>query len=390
MPSLRLSMFRLTGKTVYLISHERWGEMKISKHHYAHELAHRGCQVFFIEPPDLSRQGISVTPSLEHPGLHIVRYRPFFRGKRFLPPSIYSLLIRMQVRSIIRAIGHKPDVIWCFQGYLYHNLRYFGAGINLFFAADHFPSEELPSELDSADLILTVSATIRQRLLTKGVSCHQINHGLQRIFAEKALQKLGQPVLQRQRLQPVVGYSGNLRIETIDRRAMLEVIRSLPGYQFVFWGSYQAQDLNLYGLRDPDTENFLSQLQCLPNVVLRGPLPAAQLAEEMNGVDILWLCWQFKGLPNRDNANSHKILEYLSTGIPVITHEVLAYEQTDLMYMLPMDQASDFPDFFIKTAALVLQGEDATLPRRRISFALENSYAHHLDHIEQLMNAIQS
>jgi len=389
MPSLRLSMFRLTGKTVYLISHERWGAMKISKHHYAQELAHRGCQVFFLEPPDLAYEGISITPSLEHHRLHIVRYRPIFRGKRFLPPFLYSLLIRMQVRALLRAIGQKPDLIWCFQGYLYQDLRYFGASHSLFFAADHFPREEPPTELYSSDLILTVSDTIRQRLLAKGFSCQQINHGLQRTFAERALQNWQQYGSRKQNQPPVVGYSGNLRIETIDHKAMLEVIRRLPGYQFVFWGSYQENDLNLYGLRGPETEAFLHQLQCFPNVILRGPLPADQLAEEINGVDILWLCWQFKGLPNRDNANSHKILEYLSTGIPVITHAVLAYADSDLMYMLPMDQAADFPDFFCKTAAMVSEGEDPSLVSRRISFAVENAYARHLDYIEGLLNDIR-
>ena len=98
---------------MYIISLERWGVMKISKHHYAMELAARGCRVYFIESPDLSERGVRVEPSAEHPEIRIVRYRPVTRGRRFLPGFLYGWLVRWQVRLLADAIGARPDVVLC-------------------------------------------------------------------------------------------------------------------------------------------------------------------------------------------------------------------------------------------------------------------------------------
>lgn len=379
-------MFRFRDKTVYIISLERWGLMKISKHHYAVELAHRGCRVYFIEPPDLGQKGVSIRPCDEHLAIRIVRYRPVFRGKRFLPARLFSVLVRLQVRRILRAIGHPPDVVWCFQGNLFQDLQVFGATCNIFFAADHFDGPRMPPELASADLVLAVSDTIHRRIREGGYPVRRVNHGLQRAFQALGEGNLAGGAPRPLPARPVVGYSGNMRIETIDRVGMLRVVRSHPELDFIFWGSYKTGDLNLYGLRDEATESFLQELQALPNVDLRGPLPSEALAREMNEVDMLWICWRFHNLPNRDNSNSHKILEYLSTGIPVISHAVQSYEETGLLYMIPMEQGDDFPDFFRHMVARIREGEDPGLFRRRIAYALDNSYAKQVDRIEAMLN----
>jgi hypothetical protein len=379
-------MFRFQGKTVYIISLERWGLMKISKHHYALELAHRGCRVYFIEPPELGQAGVHIRACADHPGIRIVNYRPIFRGKRYLPRFLFSALVRLQIRRILHAIGHPPDVVWCFQAFLFQNLRDFGAPVNIFFAADHFGGPDIPPELASADLILAVSDTIHRRIVSHGYPVRRINHGLQRAFLELAEQRLAEGSPRTLSERPVVGYSGNMRIETIDRASMLRVIRSNPGLRFVFWGSYKTSDLNLFGLTDEATELFLRELQAQPNVELRGPVSSDRLAAEMHEVDVLWICWRFQDLPNRDNSNSHKILEYLSTGIPVFSHAVQSYEGSGLLYTLPMDQADDFPAFFSRMLAQVAEGEDPELFRRRIAYALDNSYARQVDRIESMLN----
>lgn len=386
MPSTPSNMFRFHDKTVYIISLERWGLMKISKHHYALELANRGCRVYFIEPPELGQAGVKIRECQDHPGIRIVNYRPVFRGKRFLPSFLFSLLVRLQVRRILKAIGQPPDVVWCFHAFLFLDLRAFGAPVNIFFAADHFGGPGIPPELASADLILAVSETIHRRIVDQGFPVRRINHGLQRAFLERAERRLAQGSPKTMPERPIIGYSGNMRIETIDRVSMLRVIRSHPGLRFVFWGSYKTSDLNLFGLTDEATESFLREMQALPNVEFRGPVPSEQLAAEMHEVDLLWLCWRFDDLPNRDNSNSHKILEYLSTGIPVVSHAVLSYEGSGLLYMLPMEQVHEFPSFFSRMLEQMRDGEDPALFRRRIAYALDNSYARQVDRIEAMLN----
>lgn len=104
-------MYPLRDKTVYLISPERWGKMRISKHHYALELADRGCTVYFIEPPTLDTQGVTIRQTDDHPRVYVVTYKPVFRGERFLPAVIFEWLLRRQIRLLVDQIGRKPDVV---------------------------------------------------------------------------------------------------------------------------------------------------------------------------------------------------------------------------------------------------------------------------------------
>lgn len=382
-------MFRFEGKTVYIISLERWGVMKISKHHYAMELAARGCRVFFIESPDLTEKGVRIEACNDHPNIRIVRYRPVTRGRRFLPGFLYARLVTWQVRLLTGAIGTRPDVVLCFRGNLFEDLRKFGATLSVYFAADHFETSALPPELATADLVLAVSDSIRRKLTDAGYRVSRINHGLQRIFEDMA-RSLPSPGTAPDRIArppAVVGYSGNLLIDCLDREAMLEVVRSHPGLRFVFWGTCRTDDSNLFGLKDADTEAFLHSLREAPNVTLRGPLPAAELAREMRDCDLFWICFRFKGMQHRDNSNAHKLLEYLSTGKPVISHVVSDYAGTDLFYMLPRERADEYPAFFSRVLEGLAGGEDPELVGKRIRWALDNTYTRQLDRIEGMINA---
>lgn len=385
-------MFRFEGKTVYIISLERWGVMKISKHHYAMELAARGCRVYFIESPDLSEQGVRIEPCADHPSIRIVRYRPVTRGRRFLPGFLYGLLVRWQVRLLVKAIGVRPDVVLCFRGDLFDNLRRFGASLNIYFAADLFATPALPRELASADLILAVSESIHRKLTEAGYKVSRIRHGLQRVFEDMARQveaALSAAGATGTRQPAVVGYSGNLLIDCLDREAMLEVIRSHPGLRFVFWGSCRTADSNLLGVMDAGTEAFLEALRESPNVTLRGPVPAARLAEEMRDCDVFWICYRFEGMTHRDNSNTHKLLEYLATGKPVISRTVSDYAGTGLFHMLPDERADEYPAFFSQVLEGLAAGEDPAVVEKRIHWALDNTYTRQLDRIEGMVNAMR-
>ncbi len=81
----------------------------------------------------------------------------------------------------------------------------------------------------------------------------------------------------------VAGYSGNLRMEALDRITMMPVIGGNPGIKFIFWGSYKTQDLNLGGVEDKDTDAFISFLEVQPNVELRGVVRSEQLQIQNEG-----------------------------------------------------------------------------------------------------------
>lgn len=379
-------MFQFRDKTVFIISPERWGTMKVSKHHYALELAAQNCRVYFIEPPQLSNTVIEIKTCADHPLISIVNYKPVFRGKRFLPSFLYSLLLKQQVKVLLKKIKATPDVVWSFQGYLFQNLQWFGAPVNLFFAADQFWYNELPAEVYSATISLAVSDTIYERIKQSGRPVYMIGHGLQKNFVHGAEELLKNGSIVSEKKKITAGYTGNLRMEALDRSTMMKVIEQNPEVKFIFWGSYQPTDLNLGGVTNKDADAFISFLENKCNVELRGVVNSEELLKQVKEADLFWLCWKIGVNGLWDGSNSHKLLEYLSTGKPVVAHHVSSYENTDLLYMLPVKENSGYAALFQQTVELVKKGEAKELIDKRLQTAVENSYSKKLQQIESLIN----
>jgi glycosyltransferase involved in cell wall biosynthesis len=379
-------MFQFRGKTVFIISPERWGVMKVSKHHYALELAEMDCRVFFIEPPDLQLKGITITSCEDHAHIRLVKYKPVFRGKRFLPAFVYSILLRWQIKKILAKIETKPDVVLCFHAYLFQNLKWFGASKSIFFAADQFNYKYLPAEAYTADFSLAVSDTIYNRINEAKLPVFFINHGLQKKFADAAQELLKQERIVNSGKKITAGYTGNLRMEALDRETMMNIIKQNPDIDFVFWGSYKSKDLNLGGINDSDTDNFIRFLENSSNIDLRGVVNSEELQKQMQTADLFWLCWKI-GVSNLwDGSNSHKILEYLSTGRPVVSHYVSTYLGTNLLYMLSDTINTGYADLFHQTLELVSKGEIKTVVKKRLEFAAANSYSNKVKEIEAFIN----
>jgi hypothetical protein len=371
-----------------MISPERWGTMKVSKHHYALELAANNCRVYFIEPPQLSYTGIEIKPCADHSMISIVNYKPVFRGKRFLPSFLYSFLLKQQVKALLKKIDAKPDVVWSFQGYLFQNLQWFGAPVNIFFAADQFYYDELPSEVYSATLSLAVSDTIYERIKQSNRPVYMIGHGLQRGFVKAAEELVNNEIPFSVNKKIVAGYTGNLRMEALDRKTMMQVIEQNPEVYFIFWGSYKKNDLNLGGVNSKEANAFISFLESSTNVELRGVVSSEQLQEQMKEANLFWLCWKIGVKSFWDGSNSHKILEYLSTGRPVVAHHVSSYKNTDLLYMLPVKENTDYANLFQQTVSSVKKGEALTSIQNRLKVAIEGSYKKKLQQIEELLGEV--
>lgn len=379
-------MFEFRNKSIYIISPERWGEMRISKHHYALELASLGCQVFFIEPPDLMLKGISVNQLAEQDNLFIVKYRPIFRGKRFLPKFVYRLLLKIQVRLLVNQIHSKPDVVFCFSGYLFENLKWFGGSRTIFFAADLFVKKKIPPEVYTADILLAVSDTIAERLSKSGKNVHLIGHGLNKDFVTYAYSLLELGYRRPQVTNKIIaGYSGNLRMGALDRTTMMKVIESHPEINFIFWGSYEKQDLNLGGNMDFETDSFIHFLESKSNVELRGVVKSNQLLHEMKHCNLFWICWDTNSNGSWDGSNSHKILEYMAIGKPIVAHNISFYKGSNLINMLPTSSNNGYLALFEDVVNSIQSDCLDDKFNDRIKLAIENSYANKIREIESIL-----
>jgi glycosyltransferase involved in cell wall biosynthesis len=379
--------FNFENKVVYIISPERWGPMRVSKHHYALELANRNCKVFFVDPPLLTHSGIQVVDCPDHANIKLVKYKPVYRGKRFLPKWAYNFLLKQQVNTIIKAAGVRPDVVWSFHGYLFEDLRYFKAPTTIFFAADQFNYDYLPGETYSSDISLAVSDTIFNRLIKSDRKVYHINHGLQQVFADAAEKRLKElDNIGRGKDKITVGYVGNIRLDALDRDRIMEVVRENPDLKFIFWGSYKVNDLNLGGKLNAECDDFISFLEQAQNVELRGVLTGNELQKQMEEADMFWMCAKVGFYAFWDSSNSHKILEYFSTGKPVVANYISSYKDTNLIYMLPNSDNENYLSHFKNIVSLVRKGEQPERIAERLKMATANSYKNRLKQIENLIN----
>lgn len=72
--------------------------------------------------------------------------------------------------------------------------------------------------------------------------------------------------------------------------------------------------------------NFIQALKDLPNCHLRGALGTSELANEMKEMDAFLLTYRTHPTES-DLSNSHKLLEYLSTGRVVIASPLSEYDE---------------------------------------------------------------
>lgn len=384
--------FSFRGATVYILSPEKWGTMRVSKHHYALELAKAGARVYFIEPPDLQNRAVEVVPSPESPALLIVRYKPVFRGRRYLPAVCYNQLIRLQIRKIKRAIGYIPDVVWCFDPSRFRNLLWFGARHSIFFGADLFPDGRVSGEAKTADICLGISDTIVQSMQGHvKAPVYFLNHGLSKTFADLAENKLAalRNVATSDMPKSVlrIGYVGSLVHEALDRKTMQLVISQHPELEFVFWGQYEKRG-NFVAYESEEVFSFIDFLKAQPNVELRGAVLTDQLSREMQEIDLFWLCWDLQKKGVWDGSNSHKVLEYLSTGRPVVSHYMSSYKTSNLIDMLNDKSNKEFPNLFDMVVSRVMLGEPNEQMINRIEFALENTYDNNIKVIEKLVDSL--
>ena len=382
--------FKLTNKTIYIISPEPWGKMRVSKHHYALELALKGNHVYFIEPPRIENDGIIIRQPEDHPLLHLVSYKPVFRGKRFLPGALFQALLKHQIRLLKKKIGKQPDLVLCFHPFLLERLNWFGAAHAIYFAADQFFADYLPPEVFSADFCLAISDSIYNRLSSSGKKIHLIQHGLNRYFAQTANKQLLELDAGKRRdlNNPLkIGYAGSLLMGGMDRVTMKTVIQDHPEEQFIFWGQYDLEGGNfIVGLNDELT-GFVEFLKSSANVELRGVVSPEELSKQMLEADVFWICLKIGAGKIWDGSNSHKLLEYLSTGKPVITHYVSSYKGSSVLSMLTDNNNDEYPAHFRRVLNTVRAGEDTIeKSRERICFALANTYEKQIGRIEAWIN----
>ncbi len=372
----------LSGKSIIILSPQEWGTLHISKHHYAIELAAMGNSVYYINPPNRIDKGVQVINIPNNHGLHLVNYATFFPYVlRFHFPYLYRKLMRLQVKKILYAIGiPSPDIVWSFELNIFPYLGWFNAGLKIFHPVDPTSTKDSIRSAQSADILFSVSEKILRCFNDITIPKHFINHGLGMDFEKEARENLSRLTNYLPSLPLKVGYVGNLLRPIIDRKEVLEILVNNPDTEFHFWGPWEMKQSNVAGSDDAETTSFIDVLRTSANVVLHGPVKPDQLAKRIQSMDAFFFTYALvEG--QSDRSNSHKILEYLSTGKPVFSCPIDTYAGTDLIYDIELIKKKDG---FIHWIRNKVDGIDAR--QKRIEYSLENTYRKQLERIEALLS----
>lgn len=369
----------LRNKAIVLISPQPWSEVYISKHHYAIELAKRGNEVYFFNPvSDSSAATIEIKPHDEISRLYLVSFAcliPYWT--KFHIRWLFNLFLHFQTRRALQKIRKKIDIVWDFDcNNTYQNLDIFKAKLKVFHPVDQ-STLQLPLK-KKPDIIFSVSNDILNHYSDCPVPKHFVNHGLGGAFLEMAQNKQAEKCDNIPERPLQAAYIGNLMVPFIGHKVILNTIRTFPDIQFHFFGSYEDNG-NYYPNK---VLQFIRALQSFPNVKLHGRRTQAFIVNSIKDID-LFFYYYCSGLGyNRDNT--HKILEYLSTGKAVIGNTLSAYRKNGLF--IQVENEMEWAERFQEVVQNICSYNSVEQQRKRVAFVLENSYENHIRVIENLIN----
>lgn len=351
--------------TIWIVSPEAWGKQKVSKHHYALELARRGNEVIFIEPPHDHSPLREVST-----GIAALTHKPI-PGMRFAPRFMQRWLTGLELQRIQQKTATRPDLIWSFDNSRLFELDVWKDHVKaIHHVVDLTMDYQTQQAASTANLCLATSKFITARLSNYNRKSHNIGHGVE-LWERK-------PTNGKTR-RPRVIYTGNLLIRYLNRDLIIQAVDMYPEADFIFVGSYEKDNMNRQ--LESDDRGFIAELQRRPNCTLLGALENAAYHQVLDEADIFIVAYRKQFY--EQVANPHKILELLYTGRPIVSNVIDEYVDTNLFDMC--DHTRDWLDALgrhLKT----YQNEPEDLIRSRMSFAMRQSYVQQVNHIEELLN----
>jgi hypothetical protein len=355
----------------FVISPQPWNGFLVSKHHYALTLAFRGWEIFFIDPPtDLGGAGRMKIQETDVTGLSVLRYQTFFPyALKFRFRALFDNLMRKQARRITEKIG-RPDLVWDFDNaYQFADLKPFEAGLTFFHLVDDIADKCQGTR--NADHFFYLDESFCRHAGGNPTPGCQVGHGLSKAHEIAARNLRLEQYEAGDKGAPRIGFVGNLAAAWIDWDAVLEMLRRNPNAHFTFWGPMPGPG---------DANATIKDIASKSRVSFRGLTSPDQIIEDSGNIDI----WIFPFCSDKllgGPTDSHKILEYLSTGKAVVMNWLRAYESSELVYMAPAEDKNVLPDLLDEVLSTLPEANSVENMERRRNYALERTYDKRLDHI---------
>jgi glycosyltransferase involved in cell wall biosynthesis len=374
---------KLQNKTILLISPQAWGNMYLSKHHYAIALAKLGNEVYFLNPPNVKhvKNEVEIVESKIHPSLFIINHSLFFSKKlKFKFIWLFHLLMKFHIKKIKKNISKEIDIVWSFDLGNYYPLKCFGSAYKIFSPFDKPQNNRSINSAKNSDIIISVAPEIIEHYSHFNVPKHFIHHGLADEFFNQNFTN------QNANDNIRIGLSGNWLRKDIDTDCLLKIIRDNSNIIFEIWGSYKISHSNIGGARFNEMDEFIKQLIAEKNVMMHGVVHPRELAIQFQRMNGFLICYNILK-DHSKGTNYHKIMEYLSTGKVVISNNISNYNNIPgLLEMTESRENNDeLPSLFKQVLENLAYYNSSEKMKSRIFFAQSNSYSKRIEQIEGIL-----
>lgn len=375
----------ISNQCIFLISQQSWGEMFVSKHHYAVQLSKQNNQVFFLNPPD--QQGILSPGEIQiekspYEGLKIIHHRLFFPYKmKFHLSSLYVFGMRLHIKRMIQKLNINPTIIWSFDLSDTIPLQAFPkVAKRIFMPVDRSYGAMTMRAAKAADYLVVITTENELAFSKLHKPLLKITHGVEPAF-------IHQPIPFQKNGNIHIGMSGNFTRPDIDWSTLIKIVEANKDVIFECWGSFRSKGSNLAGseLDDPDMIQKSDYLASLPNFRIHGNIPSNQLPNALKEMDGFLICYD----PSKDftgGSNYHKILEYLGTGKVIISNRGESYRNTGLLEMAMKTDNTDLPEKFKTVINNIESYNEMNLQMKRTEYAKNNTYERQLEKIATFIN----
>jgi glycosyltransferase involved in cell wall biosynthesis len=361
--------------------------MMLSKMHYAVELGKMGHRVYFVNPPRKTNTLLVSKGEIVN-GVQLLDIKPlasalFLRHKLL---RVYNWLMSRYARKIRQVAGGEIDELWNFNPNSFSGMGAFAAKKNIVLLYDFYRGKHVEWAVKNADIVLAPSRVILDHYSRFNKAAYFLQHGLGAQFVNHSqvrLRALATGISDTKVTK--AGYTGNLLREAMNIALMEKIIRSHPGIEFNFWGPYSLSENNVTdhtATISKEWQLFIRFLKDAPNVVLHGVKEQEALSEAMQDMDVFLFVYSANTDMNAA-SNSHKLLEYISTGKAVISNMVSTYKEKGLLEMCMHEE--DFPALFDHVINNIEQYNAVEKQQERIEYALNNSYVEQIGKIQHYL-----
>ncbi|MDA7470789.1 hypothetical protein N8937_03230 [Candidatus Pelagibacter ubique] len=279
---------------ILIISPERYQDFYTSKIHIANHLKKKH-KVFFLNPYASIKQDKILDEKLS--GIHIINILSInFLSKFFDLKKHYVKMINNRVSKI--------DMIWCFDTNRANLLEDLDSKTKLFHLTDNFINKKSIEIINqNSDCILSVS-----KKLIKGFSKKKtfiVGHFIMKSFLNTTF---------KIKTNKIVAISGNFHMKEFNSKLLKKLVIQNKQITFFLVGPLLKKHFRYKLKFNKERVNDLNKIIKNKNVKVCGVLNTLNLIKLYKEINCF--CIFYKKIMD----NSHKILEFFSTGYPIISN----------------------------------------------------------------------